>query len=135
MNMLKGISDLSSVGSRIKYYRLLNNLTQEDLSILSGLDRCTINRYENALVSHSLDLINKVSIALKINPLIIYDDYLEFISNDFGSKIKHIRKELTQQEFSKILNVHKYTIARWESETIAPTRYNFNKIMEIKNTY
>ena len=131
--MLKGISDLSTIGSRIKYYRLLNNLTQEELAVKSNLDRATIIRYENNLVEHSIDVIDKISVALKIKPSIIYDDHLNFISSDYGSKIRNLRMGLglSQKELGKILNVHKKTISRWEREESIPSRQNYKDICSL----
>ncbi|WP_317922511.1 helix-turn-helix domain-containing protein [Tepidimicrobium xylanilyticum] len=84
-NLLKSTSDLSTIGFRIKYYRLLNNMKQEELAVKAGLDRATIIRYENNLVEHSINIIDKISHALGVNPTIIYDDYFRFISSDYGS--------------------------------------------------
>lgn len=107
------------------------NLTQEELAIKSGLDRTTINRYENDLVDHSLGSINMICKALKINPSNIYDDYLNFIAGDYGNKIKSIRikLKLTQKDFGNLLEVHKKTITSWEKEITYPTRENFKKVI------
>ncbi|MCQ4921576.1 helix-turn-helix domain-containing protein [Tissierella carlieri] len=121
---------MSTIGSRIKYYRLLNNLTQEQLAIKSNVDRCTINRYENNLVDYSLDIVNEIAIALEIIPSLIYDDYLNFISSNYGDEIQYMRRslKLTQEEFGDILGVHKKTIRMWEKQQAYPTRENFIKI-------
>lgn len=131
--MLKGISDLSTIGSRIKYYRLLNNLTQEELADESGLDRATIIRYENNLVEHSIDIIDMISVALKLKPSIIYDDYLNFISGNYGSKIRNLRMSLSlsQKELGEILGVHKKTISRWEREETIPSKQNYEDIYSL----
>lgn len=132
-SLLKGISDLSTIGSRIQYYRLLKGLTQEELSSLSGLNRTTIIRYENDSIEPLLKNLNKIAIALDINPSIIYDDYFDFLSSDSGNRIKSIRKSLnlTQNSFSALLDVNRKTIIRWEKEEINPTRYNYMKLNEI----
>lgn len=129
--MLKGVSDLSTIGSRIKYYRLINNLTQEELATKSDLDRTTIIRYENDLVEHSIDILDKIAAVLKIIPSIIYDDYLQFISGNYGSKIRNLRMNLglNQKELGKILNVHKKTISRWENEENIPSRQNYLNLL------
>jgi transcriptional regulator with XRE-family HTH domain len=131
--MLKGISDLSTISSRIKYYRLINDLTQEELAVKSNLDRTTIIRYENDLVDHSLDVIDRIAKALKIKPSIIYDDYLKFINGDYGSKIRNLRMGLglSQKKLGKILEVHRKTISRWEKEESFPTRENYIKLITI----
>ena len=132
-NLLKGISDLSTIGSRIKYYRLLNNLTQEELAVKSNLDRSTIIRYENNLVDHSMDIINKICMALKVKPSIIYDDYFNFINNNYGNKVKSLRINLgvNQKELGEILGVHRKTISRWEKEESFPARENYIKLIKI----
>lgn len=70
----------------------------------------------------------------KIIPSIIYDDYLQFISNGYSKQIKYIRHALglTQGQFGKLLGVHKKTVAKWEQGRSQPTRDNFQKLMEIK---
>lgn len=134
-NVLKSISDLSTIGSRIKYYRLLNNFTQEELASKSGLDRTTIIRYENNLIIHSIDIVNKIARALKIKPTIIYDDYMKFISSGYGNIIKFVRIKLglTQKEFGNLMGVHKKTISKWELEKSYPTRENYIKLISISN--
>lgn len=126
-SMLKGASDLSTIGSCIKYYRLINNLTQEELADKSGLDRATVIRYENNLVGHSIDILNKIAAVLKIKPSILYDDYLNFISGNYGNKIMNLRMNLglTQKELGEILGVHRKTISRWEREETIPSRQNY----------
>ena len=130
--MLKSKSDLTTVGGKIKYYRLLKGLLQKELSDISGIDRTTILRYENNQVIHSLDICNKIAEALDINPTLIYDEYLEFIASDFSSEIKVARKsrKLTQDEFGQTLCVHRKTVVRWENRTDYPTRENYLLIKE-----
>ena len=94
LNILQATSDLSTVGSRIKYYRLLNNLTQDELANKTSLDRITIIGYENNTLEQSLESLNKIANALNIDPSLLYDDYLKFISGDYNKKIKQFRKDL-----------------------------------------
>jgi len=132
-NFIKATADLSTIGSRIRYYRLLNNLTQEQLAIKSGLDRATIIRYENNQVDPSIDILNQIAAVLGIIPSIIYDDYLKFINSNYGRAIKKIRMKLklSQKSLGKLLGVHRKTISKWESEKSYPTRENFMKLMNI----
>lgn len=50
--------------NRIKQYRKLNNLTQEDLANIVGTSRQTINAIENDKYDPSLKLAAKISFAL-----------------------------------------------------------------------
>lgn len=128
--MLEYTSDLSTIGGRMRYYRLLNGLSQEELSHKSGIDRTTIIRYENNQLNHSLELCYKIAKTIGIDPNFIYDEYLAFISSSFGNKIKNIRKKnkLTQHAFGAIIGVHRKTITRWEKEQLSPTRENYLSI-------
>ena len=133
--MLKGISDLSTIGSRIKYYRLLNNFTQEELADKSGLDRTTIIRYENDLVNHSIDIVDKICKVFEIEPFTIYDDYLKFISDDYGSKIRNLRMDLglSQKELGKMLGIHRKTVLKWENKNVFLSRKNYIRLIEFQN--
>ena len=134
-SMLKGISDLSTIGSRIKYYRLLNNFTQEELADKSGLDRTTIIRYENDLVNHSIDIVDKICKVFEIEPFTIYDDYLKFISDDYGSKIRNLRMDLglSQKELGKMLGIHRKTVLKWENKNVFLSRKNYIRLIEFQN--
>lgn len=132
VDMLKFMSDLSTVGGRIRYYRLLNGLFQEDLCHGTGIDRTTIIRYENNQLIHSLDLCNKIAAAIGIEPSLLFDEYLSFISSDYGHKIKKARRisKLTQKELGQAIGVHRKTIVRWENERAYPTRENYEILKE-----
>lgn len=122
--------DLKTVGGRIRFCRLRRNLTQEELSETSGLKITTIMNFENNKTNHTLQSINKIADALKIKPSFIYDDYLNFISGDFVSKIKTIRinMKLTRKEFNDL--IEKNRISDWELGRTIPSRKTY---CEIKN--
>ncbi|WDV44102.1 helix-turn-helix transcriptional regulator [Clostridiaceae bacterium M8S5] len=128
MELLKSISDFSTVGGKIKYYRLLKEKTQEELSNLTGIDRTTIIKYEHNQLLHSLELCNKIATALCINPFLLYDDYLAFIASDFSNKIKEYResKNLTQKELGLMLGVHWKTVGAWEGGNAVVSRRVFS---------
>lgn len=130
VNLLDCQSDLSTIGGRIKYYRLQSDLLQKDLSQITGIDRGTIIDYENNFVPHTLETCIKIAEGLKIDPFLIFDDYLTFLATDFGSKILSIRKnlKLTQKEFAKLIGVIQSTISSWEQNEKRPSRANFERI-------
>lgn len=55
------------VGNRIKELRKLNNLTQEQLAHLCGLDRTYINSVENGNRNISVVNLEKITAALRIS--------------------------------------------------------------------
>ncbi|MGF7060783.1 helix-turn-helix domain-containing protein [Brassicibacter mesophilus] len=132
-DILLGISDLTTVGGRIRFYRLSHGLLQEEVAAIAGTDVCTIKRYENNQCKHSLDICNKITKAIRVDPSLLYDDYLAFIASEYGYKIKSIRKKLnlTQELFSKLMGVHRKTILRWEKETLCPSREHYNLLAQL----
>ncbi|NLY47239.1 MAG: helix-turn-helix domain-containing protein [Tissierella sp.] len=112
---------------------MLNNMTQDELATKTELDRSTIIRYENNQVEHSIGIINSIAAALNIFPSIIYDDYLLFLSSDYGGVIKRTREKLklTQKNFASLLNVHKKTIRTWEHMKSYPSRKNYKKLIKL----
>jgi transcriptional regulator with XRE-family HTH domain len=65
-------------GKAVRNYRLLRNLTQEELAEFAELDRKTISRLENGLYSASLDNLWAIAYALNVSPeaLLKPDAYL-----------------------------------------------------------
>lgn len=61
MNILK------IFGDNLKHYRLLKNLTQEELAFKSGLHRTYISSIERYNRSISLENIQKLAVALEID--------------------------------------------------------------------
>lgn len=133
--MLATTSDLSTIGGRIRYYRIANNLSQEDVATKADIDACTIKRYENNQVLHSLETCNKIADAIGVNPLLIYDEYLIFISSDYGKLIRSTRKNLnlTQSQFSTLMGVHRKTITRWEKKISWPSRKFYSYLIKFYN--
>lgn len=126
------INENSSVGEQVKYYRAKTNIRQKELSKKLDLNLCAIKYLENNRIQE-LDvgvfkkIIDELGVADKI---IINDDYLDFVLNDYGSKLVQIRQEknMTRPEFARFLDVALVSIHRWEQETSMMKRNSFNKI-------
>lgn len=56
-----------SVGNKIKELRKERNLSQEDLALLSGLDRTYINSVENGRRNISIISLEKIAKGLQVN--------------------------------------------------------------------
>ncbi len=106
-------------------------MTQQDLALAAGLDVSTIKRLENNKTRPELATCKVLAEALGIMPEMIYDEYLQFIANDYSSYIKEYRKKhnLTQYQLSKLLNVTTKTIAYWEQNKTFPSIQYFRLLM------
>lgn len=121
--------DTSTVGGRIRYYRLQKNLLQKDLANKCGYDRTTILRYERNDKQHTLESVNRIASALQIEPELLYDDYLKFLTNCAESIFTARKKmKLSRIEFAKLLGVNKHSIFRWEKGQAYPFISNWYKI-------
>ena len=118
------LESLDTVGSKIRYYRKLNNITIGQLSQITGLHSSTILRYENNQVDQSLGVCHKLAKGLGISRYLLYDDYLKFLAYGPSRYLKKLRKTLgiTQRELAKICGVSLTSVKRWECGVTRPTR-------------
>lgn len=127
--------DATDLGSKIKYHRLCQHLTQKALALKCGVHVDTIKRYEahNKEVTPS-DLIvyTKLAAALQIDINILMNHYFQFISNNPGMHIKNLRTSLslTQKGFGELINVNRKTISRWENETCHVSYQNYVMLLK-----
>lgn len=125
----------STPGGKIRYYRHLKGLTQAQLAAAAaGFFLTTIVRYENEQSPCNLEACSKVASALNIDASQLYDDYLLFISDGYGDKIKNIRKTLaaTQREFAELIGVWPKTVREWEKERSVPFRNNVEAMISLQ---
>ncbi len=78
-------------GQTVKYYRELNNLTQEQLSFESGLHRSYIGQIERAEKNITIRNVAKIADALNID----LKDLFDF------SKIKNINKWIKEVYYTR----------------------------------
>lgn len=129
------VPDMTTIGGRLKYYRLEANLLQEDLSLLSGIHVSTIKRFENNKITPDINTCKKIAAALDINTDLLYDDYLQFITSEYPNIIKAYRKttNLTQQQLADILNTSKKTVSCWERKAQYPSKPMYEYIKQLIN--
>lgn len=108
-------------------------MTQRELACATGFDRNTIICYENNIHHCGLAECSKIAAALEIEPEFLYDDYLFFISDGCGTKIKSLRKQLnlSQQSFGQLLKTSKKTVGRWERGQNIPLRDNVEMLLQL----
>ena len=84
------------ITNKIKEYRKVNNLTQDDLAKELGVTRKTMNQIESGSVLPKIDIVYKLSIILgaTVEQLFLNDDYSEH------------SKRLQEQTFEKIADVY-----------------------------
>jgi transcriptional regulator with XRE-family HTH domain len=125
---------MKTPGDKIKACRIKAGYSKRALAERAGIDETTIFRYENNQLQHSRQILDKIAIVLNVCPNELYDDYLKFISGDYGISIKNMRtnQNLSLSNFSKLLNVAKPALIKWEGGISIPTRESYIKIMRFK---
>ena len=96
--------------NRIKELRIQKNLTQEELSLSSGLDTKYINKLENGRFSVRIETLSKILDTLNID----YFDFFEFsktqnskIMNDLVSRLATFPEEEQENKIKAILQLLK----------------------------
>ncbi|HEX3029694.1 MAG TPA: helix-turn-helix transcriptional regulator, partial [Clostridia bacterium] len=119
---------MSTIGDRIKHYRLMKGLKQKDIYEKIGIDKSTYIRYESkAVAGLELELCNKICNAIGIEPELVYDEYLSFIASDYGTTIRDFREKhkLTHKKFGTLIGIHPKVTGRWEKGKSKPTRASY----------
>ncbi|MHC1747415.1 MAG: helix-turn-helix domain-containing protein [Cellulosilyticaceae bacterium] len=134
--MPPSIIEATDLGSKIKYHRLCQHLTQKDLATKCGVHVDTIKRYEShnkEVTPSDLVIYNKIAAALQIDINALMNDYFKFISNNAGQYIKNFRLSLalTQKEFGKLINVNRKTILRWENGMCQVSYENYVMLLKL----
>lgn len=131
--------DMGTFGGRIRYYRILAGYKQSEVAEYLGMDRTAyMNTYERKCGGYpSLDVVNKICDFLNVEFEMVYDDYLKFISGNYGQAIKEFREKhgLKKVDIQRMLCISKAQIRFWEKEEVVPSRNSFEKIMKLFTTY
>lgn len=112
-------SDETPIKDKLRYVRLMAGLKQIELASLVGIDRSTLNRLENGVVSEKnmkTDLLLQIALVCGFEKTFCCNRYHKFLSENSGEKIRAFRKErkMTQQDLANLFQVNKKTIEAWE---------------------
>ncbi len=130
------INKHSPIGTKLKYYRRLNDINQTDLANMFNVSRDSIMALENKNKTYyNQELVNKVTDILDVrNTLTKSNSYLGFIINNPSKQIKEfrIKNDMTKMELARKLKVSYVTIKRWEYGLSLMTNKNYKKYKAIK---
>ena len=100
------------IGKKFQEYRLKNNLTQNEVSELTGLEPRHISQIERGLSKGSIDTLIKLCNAYKITPDIILYDLLNEDTKKSVSIYDEKFKKLTKRDKDSILHFIDYYLSR-----------------------
>ena len=100
------------IGKICQEYRLKSNLTQNQVSELTGLEPRHISQIERGLSKGSIDTLLKLCNAYKITPdIILYDLLDEDLKKDVSIYAENFKK-LNQKDKKSILHFIDYFLSR-----------------------
>lgn len=99
-------------GNKFQEYRLKNNLTQNQVAEITGLEPRHISQIERGLSKGSIDTLLKLCNAYKITPdIILYDLLDEDLKKDVSIYAENFKK-LNQKDKKSILHFIDYFLSR-----------------------
>ena len=100
------------IGNKFQEYRLKNNLTQNQVAEITGLEPRHISQIERGLSKGSIDTLLKLCNAYKITPdIILYDLLDEYLKKDVSIYAENFKK-LNQKDKKSILHFIDYFLSR-----------------------
>ena len=100
------------IGNKFQEYRLKNNLTQNQVAELTGLEPRHISQIERGLSKGSIDTLIKLCNAYKITPdIILYDLLDEDIKNSVSIYDEKFKK-LSKSDKESILHFIDYFLSK-----------------------
>ena len=100
------------IGNKFQEYRLKNNLTQNQVAEITGLEPRHISQIERGLSKGSIDTLLKLCNAYKITPdIILYDLLDEDLKKDVSIYAENFKK-LNQKDKKTILHFIDYFHSR-----------------------
>lgn len=130
----------SRTETKIKYYRRLKNITQEELAKQVGTTRDVIMAIENGFKTkkrlfYDKDIINKIIDVLEMRDKFGKSDtYIRFLAEDGYLQLKEyrIKNNLTIVAFAEMMGVNRSTIRRWENNEMTISIDNYLKFKKIR---
>lgn len=100
------------IGNKFQEYRLKNNLTQNQVAEITGLEPRHISQIERGLSKGNIDTLLKLCNAYKITPdIILYDLLDEDLKKDVSIYAENFKK-LNQKDKKSILHFIDYFLSR-----------------------
>lgn len=100
------------IGKAFQNYRLINNLTQNDVSSITGLEPRHISQLERGQTKGSIDTLIKLCNAYKITPDVILFDILDEDTKNKVQIYDEKFKKLNKKDKDTILHLMEYFLSK-----------------------
>ncbi|WP_236895389.1 helix-turn-helix domain-containing protein [Clostridium beijerinckii] len=126
----------NTIAENLIRLRKLNNLTQKELSLIIGISKSSISKYECGELFPTKEQSIKLANYFNINNKYFYDPYLESVDNfhKYLSTVLNKNIHINKDKLCKSLGISKRTLYRYCYENNVPTRSVFEKMQNYLNT-
>ena len=118
VSSLQKISNHAKPGEKLRYCRLLQNMSHEKLGKIVGFEKVAIMDFERGFAELYYEQAVRFAKALDVEPGVLMDDYTRFCMPGYGKRIRKIRKMycITQQKFAEMIGCARAKESAWEVE-------------------
>ena len=127
------LSDLSTPGEYMRYYRQMRGLTTRQLADKLNIVQATVLGYEQGRFPIPYDISVLSAKVLQISESLLYDDFCVFISAPYTEILHTVRKSygLSQIDFAENAGISPSIYAKWETGSRRPSRKMYQQLKVI----
>lgn len=131
MDLILSRVDTQVLSGQIQYYCTLHNLSSPQLAKAMGVARSVVYNLLHDKAPLTVNMARRLGVVFSVDPTIFYDDYLHFISSDYGEIILRAiaRLQLKPSQFARLAGVDEGELSRWVRRLNQPDRNSYNKLL------
>ncbi len=123
---------LTTTADKLRYYRHVRGLEQQEVAVYVGLHRGTYAGYETSGVRdyYPLDKLSALAGLFEVPLEYLLDDYNAFLYKGQGRQVLTLRESmgLSRREFADRLDVWPSTVRDWETDSVRMTKQTWEKL-------
>lgn len=125
---------LTTTADKLRYYRHIRGLEQQEVAACVTLHRGTYAGYETSGVRdyYPLDKLSALAELFEIPLEYLLDDYNRFLYEGQGQQVRELRESmgLSRREFADRLGVWPSTVRDWETDSVRMTRQTWERLFQ-----
>ena len=126
---------LTTTADKLRYYRHVHGLEQQEVAVYVGLYRGTYAGYETpgARDYYPLDKLSALAKLFDVPLEYLLDDYNAFLYKGQGRQVQTLRERmgLSRREFADKFGVWTTTVRDWETEPVRMTKQTWEKLFKL----
>lgn len=131
--IFEALSNLSTPGDYMRYYRQLRGLTTRQLAEKLNIVPATVLAYEQGRFPIPYEISVAATEMLQIPESLLFDDFCIFISAPYTELLHTVRNRhgLNQVDFAENAGISPSIYAKWESGSRRPSRKMYQQLKVI----